>query len=47
MNRKEILEAATKCVGGDREQDYGSPENNFQTIGNLWSDFLHGAGKPT
>lgn len=47
MNRKEILEAATKCVCGDREQDYGSPENNFQTIGNLWSDFLHGAGKPT
>ena len=47
MNRKEILEAAAKCVCGDREQDYGSPENNFQTIGNLWSDFLHGAGKST
>ena len=40
MNRKEILEAATKCVCGDREQDYGSPENNFQTIANLWIDYL-------
>lgn len=35
MNRKEILEAAAKCVCGDREQDYGSPENNFQTIAKL------------
>ena len=26
MTRKEILEAAEKCVCGDREQDYGSPE---------------------
>lgn len=25
MTRKEILEAAEKCVCGDREQDYGSP----------------------
>lgn len=40
MNRKEILEAAAKCVCGDREQDYGSPENNFQTIANLWIDYL-------
>lgn len=41
MNRKEILEAAAKCVCGDREQDYGSPENNFQTIANLWIDYLN------
>ena len=40
MNRKEILEAAAKCVCGDREQDYGIPENNFQTIANLWIDYL-------
>ena len=47
MNRKEILEAAVKCVCGDREQDYGSPEDNFRTIGDLWSSYLHGAGKHT
>ena len=40
MNRKEILEAAQKCVCGDREQDYGSPENNFNTIANLWNDYI-------
>lgn len=37
MTRKEILETAAKCVCGDREQDYGSPENNFKTIADLWS----------
>ena len=46
MNRKEILESATKCVCGDREQDYGSPENNFQTIANLWIDYLTAKGDP-
>ena len=39
MNRKEILEAAAKCVCGDREQDYGSPENNFKIIAQLWSAY--------
>ena len=37
MTRKEILETAAKCVCGDREQDYGSPENNFKTIADLWT----------
>ena len=40
MHRKEILEHAMKCVCGDREQDYGSPENNFQRIATFWSDYL-------
>lgn len=40
MNRQEILEMAQKCVTGDREQDYGSPENNFARIAELWTTFL-------
>ena len=43
MNRAEILEAARVCVCGEREQDYGSPENNFETIGLLWSVYLRAA----
>lgn len=35
MKRAEILEAARVCVCGEREQDYGTPENNFETIGLL------------
>jgi hypothetical protein len=42
MKRPEILDTAKKCVCGDREQDYGSPENNFQTIADLWRIYLHG-----
>lgn len=46
MTRPEILAAAEKCVCGDREQDYGSPEDNFSTIANLWIDYLAGKGIP-
>lgn len=41
MTRAETLEAAAKCVCGDREQDYGSPENNFRNIAEFWSDYLN------
>ena len=43
MNREEILKTATKCVCGDREQDYGSPENNFIRIADLWTAY---SGRP-
>lgn len=41
MTRKETLEAAAKCVCGDREEDYGSPEKNFARIAELWSIYLN------
>ena len=40
MNRKETLEKAMECVLGQREQDYGTPENNFKTIADLWTAYL-------
>lgn len=40
MTRKEILETAAKCVVGDREEDYGSPEQNFDRIAALYSIYL-------
>ncbi|MBR5285399.1 MAG: hypothetical protein IKU30_00730 [Clostridia bacterium] len=39
MTRKDVLDAAEKCVCGKREQDYGSPEDNFRTIAQLWSAY--------
>lgn len=39
MNRPQILDTAKKCVCGQREQDYGSPENNFQAIADLWNAY--------
>lgn len=40
MNRKQILRKAEECVLGQRGQDYGAPENNFETIARLWSAYL-------
>ena len=40
MTRDEVLDKAKACVSGDREQDYGSPEENFRTISLLWSVYL-------
>ena len=37
MNRAETLEAAKKCVCGDREQDYGNPEDSFRRTAAMWT----------
>ena len=39
-SRRDILKAAEKCVCGQREQDYGTPESNFQLIADLWNGYL-------
>ncbi len=38
--RADILDQAKKCVCGKREQDYGTPESNFQLIADLWNGYL-------
>ena len=40
MTRPEILDAAKACVCGKRQNEYGNPENNFQTIAEFWSAYL-------
>lgn len=35
------LENALVVVNGDRQSDYGSPEENMQTIANLWGELLN------
>lgn len=40
MTRTEILEAARGCVCGDREEDYGSPEDSFTTIAFFWETYI-------
>lgn len=41
MTRPEILEAARKCVCGEREHEYGSPENSFELIAKLWTAYMN------
>lgn len=40
ITRAEILDAAKAIVTGEREQQYGKPEDNFRMIGNLWEIYL-------
>ena len=40
MKRAEILDAAKACVCGEREQDYGTPEDSFGLIGQLWTVYM-------
>ena len=40
ITRKSILQTAQQCVCGSREEDYGSPEDNFKTIASLWEVYL-------
>lgn len=40
MTRAEILDTAKSCVCGQREQDYGKPEDNFARIADLWTALM-------
>lgn len=41
--RSDILDEAKKCITGQREDDYGSPEDNFCVIADLWSAYVSSA----
>ena len=41
MTRDEFLNAAKQCVCQDRNDQYGSPEDNFKTIAYLWTTYLN------
>lgn len=40
MTRLETLEKAKACVCGQRKDDYGTPEDNFGVIADLWGCYL-------
>lgn len=40
MTRADILDGARKCVCEDRESQYGSPEDSFKLIAELWTVYL-------
>ena len=43
--RSEILKAAEKIVSGERQEQYGSPEDNFATIARYWECYLDARAK--
>lgn len=40
MNREEILKCAADAVLQDRNSTYGSPEDSFKCIAQMWSAYL-------
>lgn len=38
--RKRVLSEAEKCVCGQRELDYGTPEDNFGRIAEFWTTYM-------
>jgi len=40
MTRKELLAKATTIVTGERDAQYGGPEDNFNRIADLWNAYL-------
>ena len=42
ITRPEILDEAKRIVCGERESQYGSPENNFNIAAELFSAYLRG-----
>lgn len=38
--REKVLKEALNCVNGEREKQYGNPENNFQRIADFWGLYL-------
>lgn len=41
MTRQKILETAERITRGERQEQYGKPENNFAAIADLWSAYLY------
>lgn len=38
--REEILNKAAAAISGERDEHYGSPEDNFGRIAQMWSAYL-------
>lgn len=38
--RQRVLKEAERCVCGQREQDYGGPEDSFRLIAELWEPYI-------
>lgn len=41
MTREKCLELACEATGGKRTTDYGTPEDNFSKIADLWTAYLN------
>ena len=40
LKRDEIIKIVSDILSKDRQNTYSKPENNFQSIANLWNEYL-------
>lgn len=40
-NRENIIKQVEKCIMNDRQNTYGTPEDNFQKITDYWNTYLN------
>lgn len=40
MTRGAVLEKAINVINGDRQDQYGNPEDSFATIGDFWTVYM-------
>ena len=40
MKRNDVLEKTKTIINGEREGQYGSPEDSFQIIADMWTSYL-------
>ena len=38
--RTDVLMKAMDLINGDREKDYGTPKENFNTIAEMWTTYM-------
>jgi hypothetical protein len=38
--RSDVLMQALNLINGDREKDYGTPKENFNTIAEMWTSYI-------
>ncbi len=43
--RESVLDEAKKIICGDRNKQYGEPEDSFGVIAEMWTAYLNGGGK--
>lgn len=43
--RESVLDEAKKIICGDRDKQYGGPEDSFSVISDMWTAYLKGRGK--
>lgn len=46
LKREDVCKKAIDIITGDREKDYGTPEDSFETIADFWRNYLRSIDHP-